>query len=656
MPLESNIRARIARFGTFEVDVAARELRKSGVRIRVHGQPFEVLALLLDRPGETVSREELRQRLWPTDTLVDFDHGVNTAINRLREALGDSAENPRFVETVPRRGYRFFASVEPPAAPPEAKASASVAPPSESNDPGAVRISGLTKKTIAFAISLAIAVVAILVFGNVRQRLFARRSSPNIQSIAVPPLTNLSGDANQDYFADGLTDALITDLGKISAIRVISRTSVMQYKGTRKSLPEIARELNVDALIEGTVVRSGDHLRITANLLLASPEKHLWAESYDSEVGDVLALQSRVAQAVAREIQVKLTPEEQRLLGNVRPVNPKAHDEYLKGRFLCTKNTREGVDQGIQYFQKAIEVAPTEPLAYAGLADCYGILAWAGDISAGDLAPKDAMPKAREAALKALEFDTNLAEAYTALGLVELTLDWNWSAAEREFKRAIELNPNYSLAHALYAHYLVALGRFDEGIAEAKRSLELDPFAQFTLDFNQWAFYLARQYDLTLKQSKKALELAPEFPWAHYDIAMVYEQRRQVDESIQEFLKAQELFGLSLDRLAELRKAYQLSGEKGYWRKTLKFCGEATKLPRKFASASGYGWCDYAQNVDFARLYVHLGELDAAFASLRKACVNREGLVIYLDADPDWDIVRSDSRFRDLVRRVGLPQ
>jgi TolB-like protein/DNA-binding winged helix-turn-helix (wHTH) protein len=656
MATDSHLRARRVRFATFEVDLNARELRKGGVKIKVHGQPFEVLAMLLERPGEIVPREELKQKLWPNDTFVDFDHGVNTAINRLREALGDSAENPRFVETIPRRGYRFIAPVEPQNTIPDTKAAAQVPAAPIPTDP-AVGSARPKKRWVvpAFAVTFGLAVVAVLGMSSLRDRLFGMRGTSNIQSLAVLPLANLSGGPDQDYFAEGLTDALITDLGKISALRVISRTSVMQYKGTKKSLPEIARELNVDALIEGTVLRSGNHLRVTANLVKAEPEKHLWAESYDSEIGDVLVLQSQVAQAVAREIQVKLTQQEKELLGSARPVNPEAHDDYLKGRFLCGK-APEGADNGIQYFQRAIEEAPSDPLAYAGLADCYVIFGWAADISAGDHLPKDGLRKASEATRKALELDSNLAEAHASLAVVELILNWNWTSAEREFKRAIELNPNYSSAHMWYAHYLAAMGRFDESVAEAKRALQLDPFSQVTLDFGEWAFYLARQYDLTLQQSQKSLELVPELPWLHYDIALVYERQGRIGNSTQEFLIAQEQFGLSPERLAELRKAYQESGAKGYWGKMLELCQEKSRQARKFASPSGYGSCDYAQYIDIARMQVHLGEFDAAFKSLERAYSNHEGPLIYLNVDPDWDGVRSDRRFRDLAHRIGLPR
>jgi len=635
-----------------------RELRKSGVRIKLHGQPFEVLAMLLERPGEAVPREQLRQKLWSTDTFVDFDAGVNTVINRLREALGDSAENPRFIETVPRHGYRFIAPVEAEGSEPPVANGIPTNPPSsgvvQAVAPVPTRIHGRRIKVLALGLAVVVALIALLSFSSVRERLLGRPSPPHIESLAVLPLANLSGDPGQDFFADGMTEALITDLGKISALRVISRTSVVQYKGTRKPLPEIARELNVDGLVEGTVSRSGNHLRITANLLQASPERHLWAESYEGDVGDVLALQGQVAQAIAREIQVKLTPEEQKLLGNARPVDPQAHDDYLRGRYFCDKDTREPVEKGIKYFELAIKEAPSDPLGYAGLANCYVLLSSGGDIFVGDLSAAEIMPKARDAASQALRLDENLAEAHTSLACVEMTLNWNWAGAEREFKRAIELNPSDSTARAWYAHYLAAVGRSDESVAEAKRALELDPFSVFTMDFSDWAFYLDRHYDLATEQSQKTSELAPEYPWSHYDLGQIYEWTGRHREAIEEYTKAQEIFGLSQNRLAELRTAYQQSGEKGYWRKTMEFCQDASKQRRKFATPSGYGFCDYVKDLYVALFHVRLGEHDAAFHLLDTACTKHETELIYLKVDPQWDSIRSDPRFQSLLRRVGL--
>jgi TolB-like protein/DNA-binding winged helix-turn-helix (wHTH) protein len=658
MATDPSERPQVVRFGPFEADLDTRELRKCGLRIKLHGQPFEVLARLLERPGEAVPREDLHKRLWSTDTFVDFDAGVNTAIKRLREALGDSAENPRYIETLPRLGYRFVAPIEAegshqpvgrgiPPKPPLSEAVQTMAI-------GPARKQGWQITALALGLAAVVALSIVFSLNTVRERLLEHSNPLHVNSLAVLPLENLSGDPGQDFFADGMTEALITDLGKIGALRVISRTSVVRYKGTKKPLPEIARELNVDGLVEGTVSRSGNHFRITANLLQASPEKHLWAESYESDVRDALALEGQVAQAIAREIRVKLTPEEQKLLGSARPVNPQAHDDYLRGRYFCDKDTRESLEKGIKYFELAIKEAPSDPLGYAGLANCYAVLSWGGDIFVGDVPPAEMMSKARDAASQALRLDENLSEAHTTLAAVEMILNWNWAGAEREFKRAIELNPSYSPAHVYYAHYLAAMGRSDESAAEARRSLELDPFSLFTMDFSEWAFYLDRHYDQAKEQSKKSSELAPEFPWSHYDLGEIYEATGRSRQAIEEYTKAQEIFGLSQNRLAELRTAYQQSGEKGYWRKTLEFCQGASKLRRKFATPSGYGFCDYVKDEYVALFHIRLGEFDAAFQFLEMACTKHETELIYLNVDPQWDTIRTDPRFQTLLRSVGL--
>lgn len=660
MATEHTARSRIMRFGTFEADLTTGELRKGGLRIKLQGQPFEILVMLLERPRELVAREDLQQRLWPTDTFVDFDHGVNAAINRLREALGDSADSPRFIETVPRRGYRFIAPVESHASVPPGSNAAAVG--NASTEEGrattqTVRLILAKRRAVVLAAAavVAITLLAGLSSSGVRQRLFGRRS-PQIRSLAVLPLVNLSSDKDQDYFTDGMTEELTTDLGKISALRVISRTSAMQYKGTNEPLPEIAKDLNVDALVEGTVARSGTHMRITANLVQASPEKHLWAETYESEVGDILTIQREVAQSIAREIQVNLTPQEQKLLGAARTVNPKAHDDYLRGHHLCNNNTREGLDQGIRYLQQAVEDDPNDPLGYAGLADCYSLHAWSGDIFSGDLTPKDTMPLARDAATRALQLDDSLAEAHTALANVELIYGWNWPGAEIEFKRAIALNPNSSEAHMWYSHFLIAMRRFDESSAESRRAMELDPYSEFTRDMSIWTIYLARRYDDALQQSAKSLQLFSEVAWPHYHSGLIYERTGRGGDAIEEFMKAEEKFGISAASLVELRKAYRQSGGKGYWRKYLSLCEAAASHPRRFANPRGYGWCDYMQDADVAAVQVRLGDFNAAFDSLEKGYSNHGDALIYLNVDPFWDAIHTDPRFRDLVQRVGLPQ
>jgi TolB-like protein/DNA-binding winged helix-turn-helix (wHTH) protein/TPR repeat protein len=638
MATDSNPRPRMVRFATFEVDLNARELRKGGVKIKVHGQPFEVLAMLLERPGEIVPREELKQKLWPTDTFVDFDHGVNTAINRLREALGDSAENPRFVETIPRRGYRFVAPVELPAALPETKRDAAVASTFPPNNGGADRASRVPKrpsKTFLFAAALGIAGVAVLALPSVRQRLFARRSGPLIQSLAVLPLVNLSGDADQDYFADGMTDALITDLGKISALRVISRTSVMQYKDTKKPLPVIARDLNVDAIIEGTVSRSGNHLRISANLLQASPEKHLWAQSYDSEVSDALTVQGQLAQAVAREIRVTLTQKERNLLAVPRPANPEAQDLYFRGHYILGVGTEETQEKAIRYFQQAIAKDAAYAAPYASLAIAYAN--WVP----GANRPRDRMPKAREFALKALSLDSGVADAHYALGTVALFYDWNWTAAEEEFQRELELNPNHVLAHEWRARELVTRGKTEEAVAEAKLSLGLSPAAT-TWDYSTWVLVLARRSDLALERAQEMVDLEPNFVWGHFELAKVYEQEGKGDDGAREFLKADELFGTDPRKLEELKRALAKDGAKGYWKRTVENYKESAK--------SGY-----APPVLTAMACVRIGDKPCAFEWLEKGFHERDDMMINLKVEPVFDGLREDQRFQALVRRVGIP-
>jgi TolB-like protein len=392
-------------FGGFHLDLAAGELRKRGVKLRLSGQPFEILRLLLERPGRVVSRQELRGRLWANETFVDFDHGLNAAINKLREILGDSSERPRFIETVPRRGYRFIAQVHDGAS-------------------------------------------ALL---PLRHRAVRRR----IRSLAVLPLENLSGDPEQEYFADGMTEALITDLAKISALRVISRTSVMQYKGAHKSLPQIAQELNVDGVVEGSVLRIGERVRITAQLVHSDSDTHLWAESYERDLRDVLAIQADVAQAIAAEIRVRVTPRERKQLRLVHTIDPKAHEAYLLGRYHWNKRAPDSLKKSLEYFRQAIEIQPHYALPYAGLADAYVLL---GSMALQVMAPHETMPKARAAAERALQMDETLGEAHATLAYICAAYDYDWEAAERGFRLAVSLNPSYATARHWHGSFWQGMG------------------------------------------------------------------------------------------------------------------------------------------------------------------------------------------------------
>lgn len=617
-------------FGPFELDVVAGEVRKAGILIKLQPQPFRLLLLLAERAGTLVNREEIRQCLWSESTFVDFEHGINFSINQIRGALADDAEKPRYIETLPRRGYRFLASVSGIEGDTRGYRNGEVG--------SGMRRSRWTVALVSFAV-IAAALFVLNVF-RVRDRILGSTRIPPIQSLAVLPLTNLSGDPDQEYFSDGMTDTLITDLAQMGSVKVISRTSIMRYKKTDKSLPEIARELNVGGIIEGTVQRSGDRVRITAQLIEGATDKHLWAQSYERAVKDVLALQDEVARDVANEIKVKLTPQEQARLTRARPVNPEAHELYLRGRFHWNKRSPEGVRKSIEYFEQAIEKDPDNALAYSALADSYNVIS-----SYNLLAPNEAFPKAKEAATKAVQLDDSLAEAHTSLAVVKAAYEWEWSGAEREYKRAIELNPGYATAHYWYAFsVLTRLGRFEEAIAEMNRALEFDPFSLIINTNLGWIFYYAHRYDDALEQCRKVLDLDSNFASAHLRMVQAYEQKGMFDDAIAE---TEKLIPLRREDQPEdiraLRKAYRTSGAKGYWRQRLGSVQQQMKH-------------HYVSPAFVASIYASLGEKDEAFLWLEHAYAERDNWLSFLKVDPRFDTLRSDPRFQDLLRRIGLPQ
>ena len=586
-----------------------------------------------------VTREEICRDLWPTNTFVDFEHSLAAAVNKIRDALGDSADTPKYVETLPKRGYRFIGKVksEPPVVifPTETHESeglaAVVAPKA------GISSTRMLVRALAVALAVAALVAAALFIWKSAGERVAISSPPRIHSLAVLPVVNLSGDVGQDFFADGMTEELTTDLGKISALRVISRTSAMRYKDTKKPLREIARELNVDAVVEGTVARSGSHLRVTANLVQASPEKHLWAESYESEVGDALTLQGEIAQAVAREIQVKLTQQEQNLLAAATPVNPEAHDLYLRGLYsMRGAESARASEKAIKYFQQAIEKDPTYAVAYSALSRVYSV--W---IPGMTRSPRTLMPKAREFALKALTLDNTLADAHAVLGMIALFYDWDWSAAEKEYKQTMALNPNHVWAHERHARGLAAQGRKEEAIAEAKQVLALSPTPS-EWDYPIWVFILTRRYDLARERAQELLEVAPNWVWGHFELAQVDEQEGQLEEAAQEFLKADELFGMDPQRVTQLKVTLAKSGAKGYWKRTLENYKESAKS-------------NYVPPVLVAEACVRVGNKECAFEWLERGLEERDDLMINLKVEPAFDSLRSDPRFQDLVRRVGIP-
>jgi TolB-like protein/DNA-binding winged helix-turn-helix (wHTH) protein/Flp pilus assembly protein TadD len=631
------------RFGVFELDLRAGELHKHGLRVRLQEQPFQVLAMLLEHPGEVVTREELQKKLWPADTFVDFDHGLNKAVSKIREALGDSAESPRFVETVARRGYRFLADVkvaeEAPVRSPElATLPHTVAEAGDRPDlarkPGIPKylLPSLVWKLSAFALLLLMALLAVWKLHS------WNRPSLVIRSLAVLPLESLSSDASQDYFADGMTDELISDLGQISALRVISRTSVMTYKHARKPLPQIARELNVDAVVEGTVLRSGDQVRITAQLIEASTDKHLWSQSYEGELRDTLALQNQVARAIADQIRINLNPQEQAALKTVRVVNPQAYESYLKGRYFWNKRTADGLKVALAYFNQAIDEDPAYPQSYSGLADTYALL---GDWQYAVMTPKEALPKAKAMATKALELDNALGEAHNSLAFCLDGFDWDFESAGKEFRQAIELNPGYATAHHWYAWHLSLLGRYDEAIPEMRRAESLDPLSLIINADLAELLVLAHSYDESIEQSLKTIEMDPNFAFAHVQLAQAYLAKHMNEEAVAELQKAVQLSGGSPTSIANLARAYVATGKRSEAQKLL------SDLKKRSSPSSSYA-------AEISVIYAALGDTDQAMNWLEKGYEERFNPGVLLR--PGFDPIRSDPRFEDLVRRIGFPR
>ncbi len=642
----------VVRFGTYEVSLQSGEVRKAGLRIRVQQQPMKLLEILLERPGEVVTREELRTRVWTDESFGDFDQAVNIAIAKLRSALGDSAENPRFIETLPKRGYRFIADVSVVDAearpkrpePVDGDLTAAVARDKEGDSKDKLQGAGLAVATKprpwpALRVIVVLALVLglpILAFWLFRSRGHGHAPT-GIRSLAVLPLENLSADASQSYFADGMTDELITDLAQISALRVISRTSVMVYKGARKPLPQIARELNVDAVVEGTVLRSGDQVRITAQLIEASTDRHLWSQSYEGELRDSLALQNTVARAIADQIRINLTPQEQAALKNVKVVNPQAYESYLKGRYFWNKRTADGLKVALAYFNQAIEEDPKYAQAYSGLADTYALL---GDWQYAVMTPKETFPKAKVAAIKALELDSALGEAHNSLAFVLDGFDWDFDAAGKEFRRAIELNPGYATAHHWYAWHLSLLGRYDEAITEMRKAENLDPLSLIINADLAELLVLAHSYDESIQQSRKTIEMDPNFALAHNQLAQAYLQKHMYVEAVAELQKAVQLSPGCPTCIANLGRAYVLSGNRS----------AAEKLLSDLKKRSNPG---YSNASEIAMIYASLGDTDQAMNWLEKGFEERFNPGVLLR--PGFDPLRSDSRFQNLVHRIGLP-
>src|SRR5579884_2301763 len=623
---------RIFRFETLELNTGDGELRSNSSRLRLQEKPVRLLCALLDKPQQMVTREELRRRMWSDDTFVDFERGINVAIKKVRDALGDSAENPKFIETIAKKGYRFLVPVEvvtgePGAATPVAHTGAedhAIIPAKESN------LRSLRDHGWMLAI-LCVALFSVLGFGVFVDRVQRGRPA-QIHSVAVLPLRNLSPDSGQEYFADGVTEDLITSLAQSVPLRVISRTSVMRYKETSEPITQIARELGVDTIVEGAVARAGNRVSVTVQLIDATQDRHLWAHRYDRQVGDLLEVEAGLSQEIVRQIGSTLRPREE-VKALSHPVDSQAYDLYLRGRYLWNQRTDYGVSKAAEYFQEAVNLDPDYAQAYVGLADCYLFGVPQTD-------PPNVLATKAKAMLKsALQLDDSLGEAHASLGLLAQNQDRDWAAAEREYSRAIQLNPNYATAHQWHAEFLTLSRNFDQAAAEMKLASELDPLSLVIIKDNGEVAYAMRDYARATQYLRKALEIDANFIPALRLLAMTYVQTGELSKAVAELKKALDLEDTP-DTLAELGYVYALSGRRQ----------ESVRVLRELRAMSHVR---YVSPRDYALVYVALGDMDKAFLWLDRA--SREGSqLVELRVDPRWDALRPDVRFAHLMKGMGL--
>ena len=626
------------KFAEFQLNCASFELRRQGraqksERISLERIPMELLILLLERQGSVVTRQEIVDRLWGKDVFVDTEHGINTAIRKVRQALKDDPDNPRFVHTVSGKGYRFV--TEKNGRPETLELVEGRTPRTPSGPDSSARSlttrdtvaprRALTKRKTAITIA-ALSLLAATLLVVLRPRLFPSTQAAHIHSLAVIPLANLSGDAAQDYFADGMTDELITALAKNRTLRVVSRTSAMQYKGVNRPVRDIARELNVDGILEGSIERTPTSVHMTVQLIYAPTDTHVWAESYDRDLNHAYSLPEELSQTIAKEVKVATSPPPAQ-----RYISPEAHDAYLLGRYYWYADDSK---KSRTYFEKAIELQPDYAAAWSGLADYYG-----GSAVVGEFPPEAAMPQAEAAAKKALELDDLSAEAHLSMAAVQLFYRWNWVAAERESARAVELNPNAAEIHHLRSYALRPLNRMDEALQEQRKAMELDPFARpYQLGY---ALIRMRQFDAALNEARIRRDVQPNNADVHYLLFYVYLYKGMEKESEEELERYLQLAG-EKDQLAEQVQVYRRGG----FRAVLEW--KVDVLKRKAAK-------QYVSPTDFADAYALLGRKEETIRYLEESYQERAPHLVFLQSDPTLDFLHSDPRYRAIVNKMGLP-
>jgi TolB-like protein/DNA-binding winged helix-turn-helix (wHTH) protein/tetratricopeptide (TPR) repeat protein len=646
------------RFEEFDLDIERYELRRSGHALKLERIPMELLILLLQSEGKLVRREVINRRLWGETAFQDTGHSVNTAVNKLRFILRDDPRDPRFIQTVVGQGYRFIAkvAVEPVPAPPPAieqshplparNGHAVVSPPAQVSPSAALPAENIgyenlparpvSQKLIALImIGILAAAAAVVYLVHIwHPAPVPANVAAGFHSIAVLPFVNLAQNSDQDYIVDGMTDQLITDLASSTPLRVISRSSMMHYKGTQVPVGELARALNVDAVLEGSFLHNGKQVRITANLIDVRNDRHLWAQVYEESGDDLLSMQEPVTNDIVRQVAVALGSSAS--ASKLRPVSVKARDLYLRGRFLWNKRTLETLNKSIEYYQEAIKADPEYAEAYAALGDAYVLLS-----SYGDVGPSSALAKAQEAGERALQLGGGLAEAHTVLGAVKTDRDWDWPGAEAEYRHALELNPSYPTARHWYSLHLSRLGRTQEAEVEIQRARALDPLSTIISTDAAETAYWARKPQEAMARVEEVLLRDPYFAEAHQVKGKIYEQQGQYEQALAEFKIALALFGGGANVQALQGHALALAGASE----------QALEIARQLEVASTRS---YISGVDIAAVYCGLRQPDAGMRWLNRAYLNRDKGMDMIGIDPIFDGCRSDARFQDLVKKLGL--